>query len=65
MQVCFTFFLTVEKQVTEGEKGLFFWNFLFWPGHYVPQLAQLIVQSKVKFNLKGVAVSRKELKIKK
>ena len=27
-------------------------------GHYVPQLAQLIIQSNVKFNLKGIAVSR-------
>ncbi|RVX04997.1 hypothetical protein VitviT2T_012029 [Vitis vinifera] len=27
-----------------------------YAGHYVPQLAQLIVQSKVKFNLKGVAI---------
>lgn len=37
----------------------FFWNFLFLrPGHYVPQLAKLILQSKLKFNLKGVAVSR-------
>nr|XP_023873890.1 serine carboxypeptidase-like 45 [Quercus suber] len=26
-------------------------------GHYVPQLAHLIIQSKVKFNLKGIAVS--------
>jgi len=26
-------------------------------GHYVPQLAQLIVQTKSKFNLKGIAVS--------
>ncbi|PSS01729.1 Serine carboxypeptidase-like [Actinidia chinensis var. chinensis] len=25
-------------------------------GHYVPQLAQLIIQSKVKFNLKGIAI---------
>ncbi|KAB1222172.1 Serine carboxypeptidase-like 45 [Morella rubra] len=25
-------------------------------GHYVPQLAQLIVKSKVKFNLKGIAI---------
>ncbi|KAF7112632.1 hypothetical protein RHSIM_RhsimUnG0210000 [Rhododendron simsii] len=25
-------------------------------GHYVPQLAQLIIQSKVQFNLKGIAV---------
>ena len=27
-------------------------------GHYVPQLAQLIIQSGLKFNLKGIAVSR-------
>lgn len=27
------------------------------PGHYVPQLAYLIVQSKAKINLKGIAVS--------
>lgn len=26
-------------------------------GHYVPQLAKLIIDSKVKFNLKGIAVS--------
>ncbi|KAL6337649.1 hypothetical protein AAG906_037242 [Vitis piasezkii] len=32
-----------------------------YAGHYVPQLAQLIVQSKVKFNLKGVAVNRNPL----
>ncbi|KAF7148356.1 hypothetical protein RHSIM_Rhsim03G0035200 [Rhododendron simsii] len=25
-------------------------------GHYVPQLAQLIIQSKVQFNLKGIAI---------
>ncbi|XP_057506247.1 serine carboxypeptidase-like 45 [Actinidia eriantha] len=25
-------------------------------GHYVPQLAQLIIQSKAKFNLKGIAI---------
>lgn len=28
------------------------------PGHYVPQLARLIIRSKVNFNLKGIAVSR-------
>ncbi|CAL0317106.1 unnamed protein product [Lupinus luteus] len=28
-----------------------------YAGHYVPQLAQLIVQTKTKFNLKGIAVS--------
>ncbi|GMY20328.1 serine carboxypeptidase-like 45 [Fagus crenata] len=27
-----------------------------YAGHYVPQLAQLIVQSNVKFNLKGIAI---------
>ncbi|KAB5551679.1 hypothetical protein DKX38_008990 [Salix brachista] len=27
-----------------------------YAGHYVPQLAQLIVQSKEKFNLKGIAI---------
>ncbi|KAJ6408386.1 hypothetical protein OIU84_011659 [Salix udensis] len=27
-----------------------------YAGHYVPQLAQLIVQSKAKFNLKGIAI---------
>ena len=27
-------------------------------GHYVPQLAQLIIQFGLKFNLKGIAVSR-------
>ncbi|KAJ4706686.1 Carboxypeptidase [Melia azedarach] len=27
-----------------------------YAGHYVPQLAQLIVQSKKKFNLKGIAI---------
>ncbi|KAK4272445.1 hypothetical protein QN277_021005 [Acacia crassicarpa] len=27
-----------------------------YAGHYVPQLAQLIVQTKTKFNLKGIAV---------
>ncbi|KAK2981083.1 hypothetical protein RJ640_012038 [Escallonia rubra] len=27
-----------------------------YAGHYVPQLAHLIVQSKVKFNLKGIAI---------
>lgn len=27
-----------------------------YAGHYVPQLAQLIVQSKMKFNLKGIAI---------
>jgi len=32
-------------------------------GHYVPQLAQLIVQTKTKFNLKGIAVSSREGKI--
>ncbi|GLT88075.1 hypothetical protein SLE2022_061160 [Rubroshorea leprosula] len=25
-------------------------------GHYVPQLAELIIQSKIKFNLKGIAI---------
>uniref|UniRef100_A0A2N9HD24 Uncharacterized protein n=1 Tax=Fagus sylvatica TaxID=28930 RepID=A0A2N9HD24_FAGSY len=27
-----------------------------WLGHYVPQLAQLIIQSKVKINLKGISI---------
>ncbi|CAL5431285.1 unnamed protein product [Camellia sinensis] len=27
-----------------------------YAGHYVPQLAQLIIQSKMKFNLKGIAI---------
>ncbi|KAK7844868.1 serine carboxypeptidase-like 45 [Quercus suber] len=27
-----------------------------YAGHYVPQLAHLIIQSKVKFNLKGIAI---------
>lgn len=30
---------------------------LFLVGHYVPQLAQLIVKTKAKINLKGIAVS--------
>ncbi|XP_070682684.1 serine carboxypeptidase-like 45 [Malus domestica] len=33
-----------------------------YAGHYVPQLAQLIIQSKLKFNLKAVAVSKRESK---
>lgn len=28
-------------------------------GHYVPQLAQLIIKQNVKFNLKGIAVSKR------
>ena len=35
--------------------GVFF--FFFGAGHYVPQLAQLTVQSNTKLNLKGTAVS--------
>uniref|UniRef100_A0A2N9EQC6 Carboxypeptidase n=1 Tax=Fagus sylvatica TaxID=28930 RepID=A0A2N9EQC6_FAGSY len=31
-------------------------------GHYVPQLAQLIVQSNVKFNLKGIAIWRSAIR---
>ena len=34
-----------------------FFFFFVCAGHYVPQLAQLIVQSNTKFNLKGIAVS--------
>ena len=33
-------------------------NPMFEIGHYVPQLAQLIIQSNLKINLKGIAVSR-------
>ena len=33
-------------------------SFVSLIGHYVPQLAQLITQSNVKFNLKGIAVSQ-------
>jgi len=29
-----------------------------YAGHYVPQLAQLIIQSKLKFNLKAIAVNK-------
>lgn len=34
--------------------------YLIFSGHYVPELAQLIVQSESKFNLKGIAVSRED-----
>ena len=37
--------------------SIYFFIFLVI-GHYVPQLAQLIIQSNLKINLKGIAVSR-------
>ncbi|GLT71297.1 hypothetical protein SLA2020_433280 [Shorea laevis] len=40
----------------EYQKRDFFIGGESYAGHYVPQLAQLIVQSKVKFNLKGIAI---------
>lgn len=45
----------------QKERGKYwkFWYFL--SGHYVPQLAQLIVQSNAKINLKGIAVSNKTI----
>ncbi|GLT71305.1 hypothetical protein SLA2020_433360 [Shorea laevis] len=49
-----SFYNYVNDEITARDSLIFLQR--CYGGHYVPQLAQLIVQSKVKFNLKGIAI---------
>ncbi|ESR43767.1 hypothetical protein CICLE_v10011695mg [Citrus x clementina] len=44
------------EKFTEYKNREFFITGESYAGHYVPQLAQLIIQSNMKFNLKGIAI---------
>ncbi|KAG2683640.1 hypothetical protein I3843_10G041800 [Carya illinoinensis] len=44
------------KEFPEYKSRNFFITGESYAGHYVPQLAQLIIKSQVKFNLKGIAI---------